>query len=695
MKSVSFNLQGKEVVLETGRLAKQSDGSVLVKCGDSRVLVTVVSDKSASTMDFFPLTVEVQERFYSVGRIPGGFFKREGRPSGDTILNCRLIDRPLRPCFPDGYKNPTQIVSTVLSSDNQTSLTSLAIIGASAALSCSDIPFSGPVAAIQIARINKEWKLNPGTEDLHKADLSLFVAARKEGILMVEGEADFVSEAEVLEGLKFAYKEMGVIFKAQEDLESQVSNGKKRSFTKEENDKDFEKKVKEFVTPLIKEALACTDKMDRYAKYAEFKSQAKTELLKNITEDKASFEKQLSSVFDDVKYTIARNMILEDGKRIDGRNMVTVRPIDCTVGDLPRAHGSSVFTRGETQVLAAVTLGTQDDEQRLEKLEGAATKKFMLHYNFPPYCVGETGRLGGQSRREVGHGMLAERALQAIIPKGDSFPYTVRLVSEVLESNGSSSMGTVCSGSLALMDAGIPVHTPIAGIAMGLISNGTKNIVLTDILGDEDHLGDMDFKVAGSATGITALQMDIKIESLGFDVLEQALSQAKDGRLHILKEMEKALSEPRKEFSTYAPKQKSLRIPVKKVRDVIGSGGKVIRGIIDSTGAKVDIEDDGLVTVFAVDKSSLDKAMQMIEDIIAEVEVGRTYPGKVLKITDFGAFVEVLPNTSGLLHISELAHERVRKVEDVLSEGDTLDVKVLDVDHSGRIKLSRKALLNS
>lgn len=695
MKSVSFNLQGKEVVLETGRLAKQADGSVLVKCGDSRVLVTVVSDRSASAMDFFPLTVEVQERFYSVGKIPGGFFKREGRPSGDTILNCRLIDRPLRPCFPDGYKNATQIVSTVLSSDNETSLTSLAIIGASAALSCSDIPFSGPVAAVQIARIDKQWKLNPGSADLQKADLSLFVAARAEGILMVEGEADFVSEAEVLEGLKFAYKEMEVIFKAQKDLASQVQKGEKRSFTVAELDKDFAKKVETFVSPLITEALSYKDKMERYAKYAEFKAQAKTALLADITENKDSFEKQVSEVFETVKYILARKMILDGGKRIDGRDTVTVRSIDCTVGDLPRTHGSSVFTRGETQVLAAITLGTQDDQQRLEKLEGAATKNFMLHYNFPPFCVGETGRLGGQSRREVGHGMLAERALQAIIPKGDSFPYTVRLVSEVLESNGSSSMGTVCSGSLALMDAGVPVHTPIAGIAMGLISEGSKHVVLTDILGDEDHLGDMDFKVAGSATGITALQMDIKVESLGFDILEQALMQAKDGRLHILGEMAKTLSEPRTEFSSYAPKQKSLRIPTKKVRDVIGSGGKVIRGIIEATGAKVDIEDDGLVTVFAVDAGSLDAAMKMIEDIIAEVEVGKTYPGKVLKITDFGAFVEVLPNTSGLLHISELAHERVRKVEDILSEGDTLDVKVLDVDHSGRIKLSRKALLNS
>lgn len=695
MKSVSFNLQGKEITLETGRLAKQADGSVLVKCGDSHVLVTVVSDKVASSMDFFPLTVEVQERFYSVGKIPGGFFKREGRPNNDTILNCRLIDRPLRPCFPEAYKNPTQIVSTVLSSDNQSSLTSLAIIGASVALSYSDIPFSGPVAAVQIARINKEWKLNPSFEDLQKADLSLFVAAKKEGILMVEGEADFVSEAEVLEALKFAHKEMQIIFTAQEDLINQASTGEKRSFTVDTVDADFEKKIKDFASPLIKQALSCTDKMQRYVKYSEFKTQTKTEMLAGITENKDKLEKQISTVFEEVKYTIARAMILEDKKRIDGRNMITVRPIHCTVGDLPRAHGSSVFTRGETQVLAAVTLGTQDDQQRLEKLEGPASKKFMLHYNFPPFCVGETGRLGGQSRREVGHGMLAERALQAVLPKTDSFPYTVRLVSEVLESNGSSSMGTVCSGSLALMDAGVPIHAPIAGIAMGLISDGTQHVVLTDILGDEDHLGDMDFKVAGSSTGITALQMDIKIESLGFAVLEQALTQAKDGRLHILKEMEKTLSESRKEFSSYAPKQKNLKIPSRKVRDVIGSGGKVIRNIIEETGAKIDIEDDGLITVFAVDGNSLDKAMEMIEAIIAEVEVGKTYPGKVLKITDFGAFVEVLPNTSGLLHISELANERVKKVEDILSEGDTLDVKVLDVDHSGRIKLSRKALLNS
>ena len=695
--TVQFDLGGKSFSFETGRLAKQSDGSVLVRSGKNLVLVTVVSSHKPSSFGFFPLTVEIQDRFYAIGRIPGGFFKREGRPNAETILNCRLVDRPLRPCFPENYQNETQIVATVLSYDQKTSLTSLAIMGASAALQCSDIPFSGPVGALQLARVNKKFILNPSFEELKSSDMNLFIAGSEEGIVMVEGEADFVSEAEVLEALDFAHKQMVPIFKAQKELVQKKGNVAKREVVISERNHALKDKLSEDLLSKLTQCLEIRTKVERYKALADLKNQfvQNYEQYASLCESKEDYEAELYKVIDELKYSIVRKKILEEKTRIDQRSLDQVRPISCTVGELDMAHGSAVFTRGETQVLSAVTLGASDDEQSIDSLNGYLKKRFLLHYNFPPFCVGEAGRMGGQSRREVGHGFLAERALQASIPEGESFPYTLRVVGEVLESNGSSSMGTVCAGTLALMDAGVPIHAPVAGIAMGLISEGDQVAILSDILGDEDHLGDMDFKVAGSTSGITALQMDIKIKSLSFKVLEKALMQAKEGRVHILNEMMKTLSEFRKELSPYAPRFVTIKVPEKKVRDIIGPGGKVIRSIIDETGAKIDIEDSGDITIFSVDGASLEKAQKMIEDICAEAQVGVVYHGKVNKITDFGAFIEILPQTVGLLHISEVANERVREMRDFFSEGDEVDVKVLDVDHSGRIKLSRKAVLNS
>ena len=695
MKQTStMKVNGQEITLETGRMAKQADGSVLVTCGNNVVLVTVVSAKKETTMDFFPMTVEYQEKFYSTGRIPGGYFKREGRPTSEALLNCRLIDRPIRPCFPEGYKFDTQIVATILSFDGQYPIDSLASIGASTAIHVSDIPFNGPTASLTIGRIGGQLVANPTLEDLEKSDLDIVVAATRNGILMVEGETQFISEADVLKVLKFAHEAMKPIFDAQDDLRKKYGDKPKREFTPSEVDADFKTKATEFLTPKIKQALSEKIKQDRYNAYSAVKEEAKEALLADIEPDLLETRsKELSAVFDDLKYTLARNMILDDKIRIDGRDNKKVRPIACEVALLPRAHGSGLFTRGETQVLGAVTLGTPDDEQKIDALQGTINKRFMLHYNFPPFSVGETGRMGGQSRREVGHGFLAERALKAVIPDAEKFPYTIRVVSEVLESNGSSSMGTVCSGTMALLDAGVPITGNVAGIAMGLIKENDQYAILSDILGDEDHLGDMDFKVAGTREGITSLQMDIKIDSISFDIMEEALAQAKEGRDHILGEMEKVISTARGEISEFAPRIQTIKIKPDKVREVIGAGGKVIKGIIEETGVKINIEDDGSIHIASTDPEASKKAIAIIEGICAEPEVGKVYSGKVVKVTDFGAFVEVLPNTSGLLHISEIAHERIRNVTDVLNEGDSVDVKVLDVDRAGRIKLSRKALI--
>ena len=691
---VDFELGGQKVTLETGRIARQADGAVLVSCGNNKVLVTAVSSKKEGTLDFFPLTVEYAEKFYATGRIPGGYFKREGRPTGEAILNCRLIDRPIRPSFPEGYNRETQIVATILSYDGKYPANSLASIGASAALHISQAPFGGPTAAVQVAEVDGKLCINPTYEDLQKAELALFMAGTRKGILMVEGEAKFKTEAELLKAVAFGHEAMAPIFDAQDQLREKTGNKAKTEYVAPVIDADFTKVVQDFVQSKVSEALVIKDKLERYAKLDAIKDESKISVLENVSDElKEQRSKEFGKIFADVKYNTARTMILKEGKRIDGRDTTTVRNIDCEVALLPRVHGSALFTRGETQVLGTVTLGTPDDVQHIDALDGHLKKNFLLHYNFPPYCVGEAGRMGGTSRRETGHGFLAERALHAVIPDQEDFPYVLRVVGEVMESNGSSSMGTVCAGTLALLDAGVPIKGNVSGIAMGLIKEGDDVAVLTDILGDEDHLGDMDFKVAGTKDGITAFQMDIKIDSISFDIFEKALSQAKVGRNHILAEMDKVINTPRGQVSEFAPRIEKIKVKPEKVREVIGAGGKTIKSIVEKTGVKINIEDDGTIQISSSDPVKSAEAIKMIEDIVAEPEVGATYNGKVVKVTDFGAFVEILPNTSGLLHISELAHERVRNVTDVVNEGDMVDVKVLDVDRAGRMKLSRKALL--
>ncbi len=693
---VSANIDGHNISIETGRMAKQADGAVVVSCGNNMILVTAVSSRKPSALDFFPLTVEYQEKFYATGKIPGGYFKREGRPTTNATLTSRLIDRPIRPCFPEGYRHDTQIVATTLSVDGTFPIEILASLGASAALQVSDIPFNGPTAAVQVAKIDGKLIANPSAAQLENSQMDILVAGTRNGILMVEGECQFLTEAEVLEALKFAHQSMMPLLDLQDELVKKAGPKAKREFTAATIDSEFETQAKNFLAPKIEAALKHQVKQDRYNAYSEAHAQAEEALLAPIADDKLKSQraKELGQILEDLKYKLSRELVLKNKVRIDGRTTTDIRQISCEVALLPRAHGSGLFTRGETQVLGTVTLGTGDDEQMIDDLAGLTKKKFMLHYNFPPFSVGETGRLGGGSRREIGHGFLAERAIKAILPDFEKFPYTIRIVSEVLESNGSSSMGTVCSGTLALLDAGVPIKGNVAGIAMGLIKEGNDYAVLSDILGDEDHLGDMDFKVAGTREGITSLQMDIKIDSISFDIMEQALKQAHAGRNHILAKMEEVINVPRGEISQFAPRIQTIKIKPEKVREVIGAGGKVIKGIIEETGVKIDIEDDGTIHIASSDPAAADRAIEIINGICAEAEVGQTYKGKVAKITDFGAFVEILPNTSGLLHISEIAHERIRSVSDVLNEGDEIDVKVLDVDRAGRIKLSRKALLD-
>ncbi|MFN3696464.1 MAG: polyribonucleotide nucleotidyltransferase [Pseudobdellovibrio sp.] len=696
VNTVTTSVAGKQITIETGRLAKQTDGSVLVTCGNNIVLVTAVSSKEAKPdAGFFPLTVEFIEKYYAIGKIPGGYFKREGKPTTDSVLSARIIDRPIRPLFPEGYFNDTQVVATVLSADGSFSVDVLASLGASAALHISDIPFNGPTAACQVARVNGQFIANPTPEQLANSDMDIIVSGTKNGLLMVEGETKFISESDALNALKFGHQSIMPLLQMQEELREKTGSKAKRAFTPPAIDADFRTQAENLLKPLIEKALSMKVKQDRYAAVDAAVALAVEQFVKPLTDDKLKDQrkKDVKNITEDVKYKVARSMILDRGARIDGRDLKTVRPIACEVGLLPRAHGSGLFTRGETQCLGTVTLGTADDEQSVETLNGTVKRKFLLHYNFPPYSVGEVGRFGGQGRREIGHGNLAERAVKAIVPDHAQFPYTIRIVSEVLESNGSSSMGSVCAGTLALLDAGVKVKANVAGIAMGLIKEGNRVAVLTDILGDEDHLGDMDFKVAGSSQGITALQMDIKIDSVSFEVMETALNQARDGRLHILGEMEKVMKTPRGQMSEFAPRIETIKIKADKIREVIGSGGKTIRSITEQTGVKIEIQDDGTINIASSDPAATRKAIEIIEGICAEAEVGKTYKGKVMKIAEFGAFVEILPNTQGLLHISELANERVRQVTDVVKEGDVVDVKVLEVDRSGRIKLSRKALL--
>ncbi len=636
------------------------------------------------------MTVNYTEKTYAGGKIPGSFFKREGRPSEDETLICRLIDRPIRPLFPESYLCDTQVMATVISAEEDHDPAILSMIGASAALMISDIPFEGPIAGVKVGRVDGKLIANPSAEQLKLSDLEIVVAAGKDAIFMVEGEADFVSEEDLLEAVFFAKDAVQGILAAQEELARQVGVAK-REVAPLVVDEALKAKVKALAFDRIAQAFKIKAKQERYAAVAQIKE----EVVAALAEEFEGRDKEIKGFIGDIEYDRMRHDVLETGIRIDGRDTKTVRPIAIEAGLLPRAHGSTLFTRGETQVLAAATLGTSQDEQRMDSLYGEYRKKFMLHYNFPPFSVGETSFRLAPGRREVGHGMLAERAISAILPNHDDFPYTIRIVAETLESNGSSSMATVCGGCLSLMDAGVPVKAPVAGIAMGLIKEGEKVAILTDILGDEDHLGDMDFKVAGSADGVTALQMDIKIGGVSKEIMQQALKQAKEGRLHILGKMAQCLAAPREEMSAFAPRITTIWIKPDRIRDVIGTGGKTIRSITEATGVMIDIDSDnsGKINIASSDKAACDAAIQMIRGLTDEVEEGKLYMGTVKKIMEFGAFVEVLPGTDGLVHISELDETRVKNVTDILNEGDKVLVKCIGVDKQGKIKLSRKAAL--
>ena len=685
---VELDVAGRTLRLETGRVAKQADGSVWASYGETVVLATAVASQNAKPgVDFLPLTVDYQEKAYAAGKIPGGYFKREGRPSEKEVLTSRLIDRPLRPLFPDGYYFETQVIASVLSSDKTGSSDVIGITAASAALAVSNIPFLGPIAGVKIGRVNGQFVVNPDLETLKSSELDLVVAGTADAVMMVEAGANELPEATMLEAIELAHSEIKKIVSKINELRALSGNKPKRAVATEEIAPELTAQVKALVAQGIRDAIMIPNKTARQERLDVILKDA-IEKLKQ-PED-ANRERHIKIVFHGLEYTEVRNMILEKGSRADGRGPADIRPITSEVGVLPRTHGSALFTRGETQSLAVVTLGTTDDEQRIDALEGEYTRTFMLHYNFPPFSVGEARPLRSPGRREVGHGALAERALKPVIPTKDQFPYTLRLVSDILESNGSSSMATVCGGTLAMMDAGVPIKEPVAGIAMGLIKEQERVMILSDILGLEDHLGDMDFKVCGTKRGVTALQMDIKIGGITPALMHQALEQAKAGRLHILSCMQKALEAPRANMSAFAPRIFTMKVKQDKIREVIGPGGKTIRGIQQDCGVKINIEDTGVVTIASVDSASLEKAKEMVSRIVEEVEVGKTYLGTVRKIMDFGAFVEVLPGTDGLVHISQLAHHRVKSVADEVSEGDQILVKVLEIDRQGKIRLSRK-----
>ncbi len=690
-KKVEVEIGGRNLTLETGRIAKQAGGSVVVTYGETVVLVTATAASSPNpNVDFLPLTVEYQERFYAVGRIPGSFFRREiGRPTEKETLTCRFIDRPLRPLFADGYQNETQVISTVLSADKQNDPDMLAMVGASCALGISNIPFQGPIAGVRVGFINGEYVLNPTQDQLEESRMDLIVAGTKDAVVMVEGGTDSLSEDEVLSGIFFGHESLQPILAIQEEMREAVGKVKMVVEPVPVNE-ELQKKVAEVAGADMQQVITTVDKMERGAAQKELQ----TKVLEGLEEEFPESEKEIKGLFKDLNKQMMRDRIVKDDARIDGRRMDEVRPIDCEVGALPMVHGSSLFTRGETQAIVTATLGSGEDEQRVESLYGMDFNPFMLHYNFPPYCVGEVRFLRGPSRRDIGHGALATRAIKAVLPDRESFPYTLRIVSEVTESNGSSSMATVCGGSMALMDAGVPIKKPVAGVAMGLIKEGEKVIVLTDILGDEDHLGDMDFKVTGTDEGITALQMDIKIAGVSRDIMGRALDQAKAGRLHIIGKMQGGIAEPRAELPEHAPKIFSLQINPDKIRDLIGPGGKVIKGLSADYGVKIDVEDSGKVSIFAPDGRVGAEVTEKIKGITEEAEIGKVYTGTVQKIVDFGAFVEILPGTDGLVHISELDNKRVEKVTDILKEGDKVKVKVLNVDQRGKIRLSRKAVLD-
>ena len=689
IKKVELDFHGRPLSIEVGKVAKQADGAALVRYGETVVLVTAVAAKELKTdTDFFPLTVDYQEKTFAAGKIPGGFFKREGRPSEKEILTCRLIDRSIRPLFSEGLRCETQVIATVLSADRENDPDMVAMLGASVALQVSDIPFSGPLAGVRIGRIDGRWVINPTQSQLLESDMDIFLSGSRDAIVMVEGGAKMVPEDEILEALFTGHEAIQPLLQIQEEIRREIGKPK-RQVPLAELDAAMVRQVEQLALSKLQQAIEIPEKLERYKQIGEIKGEVVAKMLAEFPQK----EKDIKGAFDELKRNCFRGLIIQRERRIDGRGLRDIRPITCEVEILPRTHGSALFTRGETQALVVTTLGTASDEQKIDALIGEHYKKFMLHYNFPPFSVGEVKFLRGPSRRDIGHGNLAERALLPVLPPEESFPYTVRIVSEVLESNGSTSMATVCGGSLSLMDAGVPVSAPVAGIAMGLIKEGEHVRVLSDILGDEDHLGDMDFKVAGTPSGVTSLQMDIKISGVNRDIMRQALYQAREGRLHILGIMAETIGSHRASVSGHAPRITTLKVRPDKIREIIGPGGKVIRGIIEATGVKMDVEDDGTVTIASSDEAASRKAIEMVQKIAAEAEIGKIYKGTVRKIVDFGAFVEIFPGTDGLVHISQLAPERVRRVSDVLKEGDEVMVKVLEIDRQGKIRLSRKEAL--
>jgi len=688
--SVQAEVGGRPLTIEAGHVALQASGAVTVRQGDTVVLVAAVKeDRIRAGIDFLPLMVEYQEMSYAAGRIPGGFFRREvGRPSEKETLTSRLIDRPIRPLFPQGYSYETQVIAKVLSWDQENEPDVMAITGASAALHLSSVPFHGPIGAVRVGRVAGQFVINPSKQQLEESDINLVLAASRDAVVMVEGGANFVSEQDLLEAIALGQQAIQPILDAQDELR-RLMGVPKEIFDVVEYDGALRDAVRRLALDGMREVMSVADKQDRSKRKKELKQRVRVELAADFPEQ----EKAVGGLLEELEKTVVRRMLVEQRHRIDGRRFDEIRPISIDVGVLPRTHGSAIFRRGETQILAVTTLGSSSDEQKIEALTGETFKSFMLHYNFPPYCVGEVRPLRGPGRRDIGHGALAERAITPILPINTDFPYTLRVVSEVLESNGSSSMATVCGACLALMDAGVPVRGQVAGIAMGLVKEGDEVVVLSDILGDEDHLGDMDFKVTGNEKGITALQMDIKITGITRAIMQEALEQARAGRLFILEKMTAALPEPRGELSPYAPRVVSIQINPEKIRDVIGAGGKIIRGIVAETGAKIDIEDSGRIVIMSPDGAACQKAIDRIRGLTQEPEVGEIYKARIVRVMDFGAFAEILPNTEGLIHISQLDHTRVRKVSDVVNEGDEVMVKVIEIDKDGRIRLSRKALL--
>jgi len=689
IEKVELEIEGKLLTIETGRVAKQADGAVTVRYADTMIIASACANKSPREgIDFFPLTVDYREKTSAAGKIPGGFFKREGRPSEKETLSSRIIDRPIRPMFPDGFACETQVLVSVLSSDQENDSDVLGLIGASAALAISDIPFEETIAGIRVGRIAGEFVANPTLQQLEESDMNIVMAGSAHAVTMVEGGCQEISEEELLSALDFGHQHIKKIVAIIDDLKSRAGKPK-REIVPPDVDEEFVAKVMSRVESVVPEINFIADKHERQDKFDELIDST----VEALEEEYPECQRDVHKIVEDLEKADMRKRIISEGKRMDGRGLTDVRQIDCEVGYLPRTHGSAIFTRGQTQALVTVTLGSKADEQRIDDIMGETTKSLMLHYNFPPYSVGEVRMLRGPGRREIGHGALAERSVEKIIPNEEAFPYTIRIVSDILESNGSSSMATVCGSSLALMDAGVPIKCPIAGIAMGLIKEGDDVAVLTDILGQEDHYGDMDFKVTGTRDGITAFQMDLKVTGITLDIMRTALQQARDARFHILDKMDATIDKPRAELSSFAPRILILKIKQERIGDVIGPGGKIIRHIIEETGAKIDIEDDGTVFISAVGGEAGEKAREWVLSIVEEPEIDKVYEGKVKRIATFGAFVEIIPGTDGLLHVSEIDYRRIERVEDVLKVGDMITVKVIDIDPDGKIRLSKKALM--